>query len=187
MTTVLDWHGSSGRVVDENGVAQRAAAVVRRLGLSVHGRPDVRASAGAGGWSVGWPRVEDGVPVRGDGVRVLLFADGTFHGLTRTERALAPRPDRTISSDRARAIAEARLVARGGPSDGDLRVAAVELAWIAPTVGPNGSRLDAPAAVLRLAWGVRFEATGATAERLRATEIWLDAGGGSFLGDDAIA
>jgi len=187
MTTVLDWHGPGGRAVDENGAAQRAAAAVRRLGLSVHGRPEVRASAGAGGWSVTWPRVEDGVPVHGDGVRVLLFADGTFHGLTRTERVLAPRPDRTISSDRARALAEARLVAQAGPSAGDLRVAAVELAWVAPTVGPNGSRLDAPAAVLRLAWGVRFEATGATAERLRATEIWLDAGDGSFLGDDAIA
>jgi hypothetical protein len=187
MTTVLDWQAPGRRAVDETGAIQRAAAVLRRLGLSVLGRPEVRASAGAGGWSVAWPRVEQGVPVRGDGVRVLLFADGTFHGLTRTERPLAPRPDRTISAARARAIAEARLASAGGSSAGDLRVAAVELAWVAPTVGPNGSRLDAPVAVLRLAWGVRFEATGATAGRLRATETWLDAGDGSFVGEDAIA
>jgi len=187
MTTALDWQAPGDRAVDESGATQRAAAAVRRLGLTVQNRPEVHASAGAGGWSVTWPRVEHGLPVRGDGVRVLLFADGTFHGLTRTERPLAPRPDRRISAARARAIAEARLTALGGSSAGDLRVAAVELAWVAPTVGPNGSRLDAPAAVLRLAWGVRFEAMGATSDRLRATERWRDAGDGSFLGVDAIA
>src|SRR4029077_16445181 len=70
MTTVIDWPAPRGRAVDETGATQRATAALRRLGRDVLGRPDVRASAGAGGWSVAWPRVEHGVPVRGDGVRV---------------------------------------------------------------------------------------------------------------------
>jgi hypothetical protein len=190
MTTVLDWHGAesagrAGAIVDASAAAQQAAAAVRRLGLPIHGRPEVRASTGAGGWTIAWPRVEGGVPVRGDGLRVLLFSDGSFHGLVRTARPLAPAPAGTITPTEARRRAEAS-VARAGSSAGDLRVAGVELAWVAPTIGPSGSRLDAPAAVLRLAWVVRFDVTGPTAERLRARELWLDSADGSLLGDDAI-
>ncbi len=63
----------------------------------------------------------------------------------------------------------------------------MERVWIAPNDSFGGRRLDAPAETLRLAWAVRFDATGALAERVRSVEVWLDAGDGSVLGGDAIA
>jgi hypothetical protein len=186
MAVALGWHRAGAPAVNGQGAVARAAAFARAAGLVPHGQPEVRASSGAGGWSVLWPRVVNGVRVRGDGLRVLVFADGTFHGLARTERPLAAAPARALN--RADAVAAARTVvaARSGPAAGDLRVAAAELAWIAPNATADGSALDAPDGTLRLAWVVRFEATGALVERLRTIEIWLDAGDGHRLGGSTI-
>jgi len=186
MAVALGWHRVGGAAVDGPGAVARANASALAAGLSPHGRPDVRASAGAGGWVVSWQRLVGDVPVRGDGLRILLFADGTFHGLTRTERPLAAVPARILDRDAVRVLAERAVASRAGSRAGDLRVAAVELAWLAPNARPDGTTLDAPDETLRLAWVVRFEATGSLADALRTVEVWLDAGDGHSLGGDVI-
>ena len=186
MAVGLGWRPGTGRAVDAIGAARSAVAVARTAGLAVSGQPDVRASAGSGGWSIAWQRRVDGAPVRGDGVRVMLWPDGSFHGLARSERPLAAAPTRTISAGQARAAAETRAVELFGAAIDEARIVSVERAWIAPndTFGPAGP--DASAATLRLAWVVRFESHGALAERLRQVELWLDAGNGSLLGGDLV-
>jgi hypothetical protein len=62
----------------------------------------------------------------------------------------------------------------------------VELTWLAPNEAADGSRLDAPDGTLRLAWIARFSTSGPLAERVRAVEVWLDAGDGRVLGGDVI-
>ena len=187
MALTLGWHPAGGRALDGPSATNRADALARAAGHAPAGRPDVRRSAGAGGWSVSWQRTVAGALVRGDGLRITLWSDGTFHGLTRTQRSLAAAPGRQITGGEARTAATAIVAARAGGSAGDLRVVAVERVWIAPNDSFGGRRLDAPAETLRLAWAVRFDATGALAERVRSVEVWLDAGDGSVLGGDAIA
>jgi hypothetical protein len=186
MSAALGWRQVTGPRADSAAALQRALGFARSAGVLPAGRPEVRSSAGAGGWSVSWPRTVDGVPVRGDGIRILLFADGSFHGLTRTVRPLAAAPTVRLTRDAAKATAERSIAARMGTRAGDLRVAAVDLAWLAPTRDANGVVLDAPDATLRLAWIVRFDASPALADRLRAAEMWLDAGDGHELGGDVI-
>jgi hypothetical protein len=186
MAVLLGWHPAGGRALDGPAAAARAVSLARAAGLVPSGRPDVRLSAGAGGWSISWPRIVDGVPVRGDGVRLALWPDGALHGLTRTERQLATAPPRVLDAEAARSAASALVRARFDGSSAALRVATVEQAWVAPNDTFGGPRLDAPAATLRLAWAVRFDAQGPLAERVRSVEIWVDAGDGHLLGGDLV-
>ena len=186
MAVVLGWQGGHGAKIDRAAVEGRGLGLVRAAGLAVAGRPTVLASAGAGGWSLTWPRLADGAPVRGDGVRVALWADGTFHGLSRIERPLAAAPTHPIATGAARTSAETWAAGHFGGAAADLRVSAVERAWVAPNDTFAQAGLDAPAETLRLAWVVRFEARGALATRLRFVEAWLDAGTGSLLGGDVV-
>jgi hypothetical protein len=187
MALTLGWQPGGGRALDGPAATKRADALARAAGHVPAGRADVHRSAGAGGWSVAWQRTVGGDVVRGDGLRIALWSDGSFHGLTRTERPLAAAPARQIGAGDARKAAVAVVAARVGGSTGDLRVVAVERVWIAPNDSFGGARIDAPAEILRLAWAVRLDATGALAERVRSVEIWLDAGDGSLLGGDVIA
>lgn len=186
MAVGLGWRPGTGRAVDSVGAARSAAAVARAAGLAVGGQPDVRASAGSGGWSIAWTRRVDGAPVRGDGVRVMLWPDGSFHGLTRSERPLATAPTRTINAAQARAAAGSLAAERFGASIAETRIVSVERAWIAPNDTFEAAAPDAPAATLRLAWIVRFESHGALAERLRQVELWIDIGSGNMLGGDLV-
>jgi hypothetical protein len=186
MAVALNWQPSRGRALDAAGAARSAAAVAGAAGLQVAGPPDVRASAGAGGWAIRWTRSIGGVDVRGDGIRILLWPDGSFHGLSRTERPLDAGPTRTLTPAEARQRA-ATLAAEllGGAVD-QTRVVSVEQAWVAPndTFGPAGP--DAPDEVLRLAWTVRLVTQGDLAERLRQVELWIDAGDGRLIGGDLV-
>jgi hypothetical protein len=186
MAVSLGWHPAGGRALDGPAAAARAVVLARAAGLTPHGQPSIRSSAGAGGWSISWPRIVDGVPVRGDGVRLALWPDGAFHGLTRTERPLAAAPTRLLDVDAARSAATTIATAGSGGSATDLRIVSVERAWVAPNDMFGGARLDAPAETLRLAWAVRYVSGGALAERLRSIEVWIDAGDGHLLGGDVV-
>lgn len=186
MAVSLGWHPAGGRALDGPAAAARAESFARAAGLTPSGRRDVRQSAGAGGWSISWQRVVNGIPVRGDGVRLALWPDGALHGLTRTERPLAPAPLRVLDADAARSAASALVGARIAGSSAALRVAAVEQVWVAPNDTFGGARVDAPAETLRLAWAVRFDAQVPLAERYRSVEVWVDAGDGHLLGGDLV-
>lgn len=183
MAIRLGWPRAAGTVGDA-AAESRSRAFAAAAGIDVRGPALVTASAGSGGWAVAWPRVVDGVPALGDGVRVSLFADGSFHSVTRTERPLAAAPQRRLSPGAAREAAVRIVEKRFGGASRELRVVATSLAWVAPNDTWSPERPDAPAATLRLAWIVRLEAAGSLAERLRMIEYWIDAGDGSLLGGD---
>jgi hypothetical protein len=186
MAATLGWQARRGPAIDRAAAANRGLEVAAAAGLSVGPRPVVTASAGAGGWSIAWPRSVGGVPVPGDGIRVSLWLDGSFHALTRTERPLAVAPSRRLAAGAAQAIAQSRVADRFAADADQLRLGATELAWVAPNDTWAPERPDAPAATLRLAWIVRLETSGALAERMRLIEYWIDAGDGSLLGGDVV-
>ena len=180
----LGWAPGSGRRIAAAAAADKAVGIARTAGLTVGGTPEVHPSQGAGGWIVRWSRKVDGVPVRGDGVRVTLWSDGSFHAVTREERPLAGRPATVMTSDAAGSVALRILAARFGASADELGVNAVEQAWVAPNDTWDPARPDAPDGTLRLAWIVRLQSTGPLAERMRMLEFWLDAGDGALIGGD---
>jgi hypothetical protein len=182
----LGWTPTHGRAIRASGAADRASSFARSAGLAIAGAPEVHRSNGAGGWIVSWPRLVDGVPVRGDGVRVSLWSDGSFHAVTRNERQLAAKPPSVLTAAAARAVAEQLASSRFQLGADGLVVVAVEQAWVAPNDTWDASRPDAPDETLRLAWAVRFQANGKLAERMRKIELWLDAGDGALIGGDVV-
>jgi len=182
----LGWTPGAGRPIDAAAASDKAAAIARAAGLAIDGKPQIQRSNGAGGWIVRWPRLIDGVPVRGDGTRVTVWADGSFHAVTRNERSLAARPATTLSAEAARTAVERIVANRFKASAADLAVVAVEQAWVAPNDTWEPARPDAPDAALRLAWVVRFQSSGSLADRMRMVEFWLDAGDGALIGGDIV-
>jgi hypothetical protein len=184
LAVALGWHPANPRMIDGPAAVRVAGGLARAAGLVPGGAPVARSSAGAGGWSISWPRLVAGAVVRGDGVRITLWPDGSFHGLTRTERKLAPVPAARIN--RAEGLSAAgRVIADAfGSAAPSLRTTAVDQAWVAANGMFGAPGPDAPAETPRLAWVVRFVADGALAERLHAAEVWVDQADGHLLGGD---
>lgn len=183
----LGWHEGRGQTVAADADAIRAALdILRANGIEPVGRAVARGR-GANGWSVNWERAVEGVPVPGDGVRVQLWADGSFHGLSRAEHPLADRPPTVLESSVAE-TAVARLLDRWIPAAGrgEVRIDGAALAWVAPNDTFEATRPDAPDEVRRLAWVVRVRSSGAFAQVLRGLEVAIDAGDGSLLGGDIL-
>ncbi len=186
MAVALGWKPGAGRTVDGPGATARGRAFALAAGLAPGGPPDVRRSAASGGWSITWQRLVDGVPVRGDGTRISLWPDGSFHGLTRTDRPLAAAPSRSMTPAAARVAAGGLVAGRLGAAASDLRLVGVERAWVARNDAFDPVRADARAETLRLAWIARYDSHGALVDRLRSVELWIDAGDGSLLGGDLV-
>jgi hypothetical protein len=184
MAVSLGWHPANPHPIDTQAAVRRAVGLVRAAGLVPGNGPVARESAGAGGWSISWPRIVAGAVVRGDGVRIALWPDGSFHGLTRTERTLAPAPVQRIGRSAGQSAAERVIADRFGSAASSLRTTVIDQAWVAANDTFGATGLDAPADTLRLAWVVRFDATGDLTERLHAVEIWIDVSDGHLLGGD---
>jgi hypothetical protein len=183
----LGWQPDRGKAVAAEADAVRLAlAIARGAGFEPAGQA-VPLSRGTNGWTVGWDRLVDGVPVPGDGIRVQLQADGSFHGFTWAEHPLAPAPITVLGAGIAQQSV-GRLLDRWipAPSRADVRIDGASLAWVAPNDTFEPSLPDAPADVRRLAWVVRVRSTGAFADALRGLEVAIDAGDGSLLGGDVL-
>jgi hypothetical protein len=179
--------GGGGTALTDPGVRQRAQGLATTLGLEATGTPRLAAAPSNAGWTVAWDRTVAGIPVPGDGLRIQLWPDGSVHGLSRSERALAVRPASLLDEARARSIVDGRLDAWfSGQARGQVALTGVALAWVPPNDTFAASAPDAPSAVLRLAWVARVATSGALSENLRAIEIYVDAGDGSILGGDIL-
>jgi hypothetical protein len=182
----LGWLARADRPIGATRAVKRAISLASAARLAADGSPVVRRTADAG-WRVSWPRTVDGTPVVGDGTSITLFADGTFHAAAVRERTLAPAPATRLGRTEAAQLARARLRTLLGPEDGArARIVAAHLAWVAPNDTFDASAPDAPAPVLHLAWVVEARTSGSLAARLRALELYLDAGDGDLIGGDLL-
>lgn len=181
------WQATGGTPM-ANAAAARARGVrlAADLGLDASGTPDVRQGPDNSGWTLTWPRVVDGVPVIGDGVRVDLWSDGRMHAVVRTERPLAARPSATLDEATARDRATETLATLFGSRSGQVAISTLGLGWVAPNSAFDPTGPDAPAATLRLAWVAEARTSGELAEGLRAVKLFLDAGTGMLLGGDVL-
>lgn len=183
LVIALGWRGSKGRAVARDIALRQAVAHARAVGFEVTGSPTVLETADE--WEVVWERQVDGVPVLGDGVRVSLWKDGTFHAIARWEHPLAPRPTTTIGADTARQMAADHFAERLGRR-GAITIESARLAWVRPNDLWDPSLPDAPLPTAHLAWIVGGKPNGNLAASVRRLEVWLDAGDGSVIGGDVI-
>ena len=182
----LGWQGRAGAAIDAGRAAAHAAEAARAAGLSVGGPPTIARDVD-GGWRATWGRTVDGIAVLGDGASVTLFADGTLHAVAERQRALAPEPAVVLGRDRAERLARERLRTLLGAVDAEqATIVGLDLAWVAPNDTFDAAAPDAPDPVLRLAWVARARTRGALVDRLRALELYLDAGDGALLGGDLL-
>ena len=181
------WQSAGGRPLPDDASARaRGTRLAADLGFDVTGTPDVRREPDDGGWTIAWPRVVEGIPVLGDGVRIDLWPDGRVHAVVRAERPLAPRPSTELDAPAARRRAMAALANLLGSRAGQITIATAALGWVAPNDAFDPAAPDAPAFTLRLAWVIEAHAQGELAEGLRAVKLFLDAGSGALLGGDVL-
>ncbi|GIW19909.1 MAG: hypothetical protein KatS3mg065_0205 [Chloroflexota bacterium] len=183
LVIALGWRGAKGVAVGRNVALRLAIAQARAAGFQVAGAPTILETAEE--WEVVWERRVDGIPVLGDGVRVSLWKDGSFHAIVHWEHDLAPRPATIIDAARAREIAVARFAERFGRRDA-IAIRSASLAWVRPNDLWDPSRPDAPTPEARLAWlvsGVPGDPDAVTPHQI---ELWLDAADGSVIGGDLI-
>ena len=159
----------SGGLSESSAIA-RALRHLVRFGLEIPaGGPAVQSAAGR--TLVNWTREVRGVPVPGDGTRVVLNGSGELVGLSIEESLLAAPPARIARADAALRAATALL-----PS-GALIDERPELAWVLPSEG-SGDLLG-PRVSRRLAWCV-----GGALRDGTPFELQLDAGSLALLGWD---
>jgi hypothetical protein len=183
----LGWSAAADPGLSKARVASLAAAVARSAGVGATGRLEVARNGSGSGWTATWPRRVAGAPVLGDGTWVRLWPDGSVHSLARIESRLAEPPSDPMPPTRALGLARGILEGWfGRPLPGTVVPASPELAWVTPNDTFDETRPDAPDQVRRLAWVVRATSTGDLAERLRAVQLWIDAGDGRLLGGDVI-
>jgi hypothetical protein len=181
------WKAAGGPPMPSAAAARaRGNRLATDLGLDTAGTPDVRQGPDDTGWTLTWPRVVDGVPVVGDGVRLDLWPDGRMHAVVRTERPLAARPASTLDEATARARATTTLGTIFGSRSGQVSIATLGLGWVAPNSAFDPTGPDAPGATLRLAWVVEARTSGPLADALRAVKLYLDAGTGALIGGDVL-
>lgn len=181
------WQATGGTPLPNAAAARaRGNRLAADLRLDPSGTPDVTRGPDDTGWTLTWPRVVDGVPVMGDGVRVDLWPDGRMHAIVRTERPLAPRPSGTLDEAAARDRATAALGTLFGSRSGQVGIATLGLGWVAPNDAFDPTGPDAPGSTLHLAWVVEARTSGELADGLRAVKLFLDAGTGTLIGGDVL-
>jgi hypothetical protein len=181
------WEAARGRpLADARAAGARAGRLAADLGLGVAGTPVVDRLPDGAGWTASWPRVVDGFPVPGDGVRIDLWADGRTHAVVATERDLAPRPAALLDEAAARGLARAQLAELLGGDDNEIAIRELALRWVPPNDAFEPTGPDAPGSTLRLAWVAEARTVGSLAESLRAVRLYLDAGTGALIGGDVL-
>ena len=159
-----------GGALSESAAIARAVRQLVRLGLEMPGGGSVVQSA-AGRTLVIWTREARGVPVPGDGTRVVLNGSGELVGLSIEVSPLAAPPARIARNDAVLRAATALV-----PS-GALIEERPELAWVLPT-NEMGER-SGVRPLRRLAWCVSGVLRDGTPFVLQ-----LDAGSLALLGWD---
>jgi hypothetical protein len=159
-----------GAWLSESTAVSRALRQLMRLGLEIpRGEPEVRSTAGR--TLVIWAREVRGVPVPGDGTRVVLGGGGELVGLAIEESPLAPPPSRVLRGDAALRAALALL-----PS-GAVTAGRPTLAWVLRTENAEEPPHQRPPR--RLAWCVRGTLIDGA-----SFELQFDAGSLALLGWD---
>ncbi len=181
----LDKPAASRASLRQSKAVKAAEQAVRRTGLPLGPVAVAEADTVSGGLVVRWARTEDGVPVRGDEIRVAIRPDGRIASLSRVDHALAAGR-KAISSGRAVEIGRTILDEWSGHSESDYEIQGATLEWVEPNGIFDPDRIGSMPEAYRQAWVVVAKPTGAAAEHLNLLALFIDAADGSLIGGDTV-
>ena len=177
---------AKGKAAPDRGQAlKKAAAGAAAAGIGVQG-PGETSEAASGGWDVVWTRVENGIRVRGDEVRVHVREDGVIGSVGQVNHPLAALPSTRLSRAQAKAMAGEQTRRWSDNAAVDFSVGDAELLWVGPNAAFDASKIGAAEQPYRLSWVVNVTPQGDAASSVRQVVLFLDAGDGSLIGGDVV-
>lgn len=184
----LDRPGKVKAPLGRGDALKKAAAGASAAGVVVPDQGEAVENPGVGGWDVTWRRTRDGVPVRGDEVRVHLREDGVIGSVGQVNHQLAAAPGSKLSRAQAKAMAGERTKQWSSRAivNADFTVGDADLAWVGPNAAFDASKIGATEQPYRLSWVVTVTPTGEAAAYVRQVMLFLDAGDGSLIGGDVV-
>jgi hypothetical protein len=173
------------KITDEQAAraAQRSALAA---GLAVGQPTATEADTATGGWIAHWARFSNGIPVRGDETRVLIWPDGRTQSVARVEHNLAPAPAQPLARDKASEVATRNLDHWFAGRKSGYAMAGLSLEWVEPNAAFDPSRLGATSSSYRLAWVVQAKPAGDAAAYMWLMTLYIDASNGSLIGGDFV-
>jgi hypothetical protein len=181
----FDGSKKGGRKVAAQDAIASATRSATAVGLALDAVAAADANEATGGWSVRWQRVEDGVRVRGDEIRVELWPNGQAWSVARVEHALAPRPGQTMAAEQALQVATANLDRWFAGQSSSYVLQSLDLEWVEPNDALGSSSVE-PASPYRLAWVVQAETSGEVSDYLYLISVFVDAEDGAIIGGDFV-
>ena len=182
----FDMIGTGGSRISGDAAAKAADRSLKSSGLAVSGQARTDATGSDGGWDIHWDRVQDGLSVRGDEVRVHVWPDGRIQTIGRTEHELAAAPTTRLSQADARSVATAQLNRWSGSGKTAYAIAGMSTEWVGPNAAFDATKLDDAPAPYRLSWVINVKPTGTAADYVRLITLYVDAGDGSIIGGDVV-
>jgi hypothetical protein len=174
----------SAKAIDQAAAVASAQAAAAKLQLA----PGVASSAYAevlgGSWDVHWERQENGIPVRGDGVLIRVWADGRIASVAQNLHALAAAPSQVLDASVATGRVSDYVDAMPAEVQAGVNVLPPELQWVRPNGAFDQTNPYDEQPVCRLAWVVTI--LGSPDGAFTRVAYFIDAGDGSLLGGDVV-
>ena len=172
--------------IDQSTGVADALKAATGLGL-VGGAPDRSYDdTSTGGWVAQWDRTANGVPVRGDGTLVRVWADGRIASVSHKTHPLAAAPLALIDASSATQQVKASMQQLVPGSSNSLTFQTPGLEWVRPNGAFDASRSVAEDPVGRLAWVVNVEPADRSASSFTLLTFFIDAGDSTLLGGDVV-
>ena len=184
MAVRFDLPGKRANISRADGLRRASSAAVA-AGLATD-EAQAAQTESADGWDVTWSRTKDGVPVRGDELRIHVREDGKIGSVGRVNHDLAAAPATKMSRAQARSVAAGQARRWSTQSGSEFSVDAAELAWVGPNAAFDAAKIGAAEEPYRLAWTVNLVPQGEAATNVRLVVLFVDAGDGSVIGGDVI-
>jgi len=172
--------------IEASAATEIASRGLTEAGVSVAGTPVVEASIALGGWDLHWPRLVNGVPVRGDEVRVHVRDDGDIGSVGQVVHGLAAAPLVKLTATQARALATKQVQAWTAKSGAGFAITGATMQWVGPNAAFDSSKIGAPQQPYRLAWVVTIAPQGNAASYAGVVVLFIDAGDGTVIGGDMV-
>ena len=182
----LDGPPRGGPRVTSDAAIRAAQRSTLAAGLTVGSPSRTDADEATGGWTVHWPRVKDGVPVRGDETRVNVWSDGHIQSVALVEHDLGAAPDRRIGLDSARQVASDNLDRWFAKRNSGYEIRDVMLQWVEPNGAFDPARITTAPTAYRLAWVTDVKPSGDAANYVWLMTLFVDAGDGNIIGGDFV-
>lgn len=181
----LDSPPRGGLKVTLDGAVRSAQRSALAAGLTVETPSTSDADQAAGGWTIHWARVQDGVPVRGDETRVQVWPDGRIQSVAHIEHDLAAATQR-IGLAGARQVASSNLDRWFASRNSGYTIQSLSLEWVEPNAAFDPTRTTSAAAPYRLAWVADVKPTGDAANYMWLITLFVDAADGTIIGGDFV-